>query len=96
MQPHYIQVPDFKQSHTLVGTCIQVLQFMSSKFNSGHPLHMYTCMFDCNYCRGVQFRWEFSRISEIRALTPALTNGMALTATATSAMRKNNIVPRDG
>lgn len=40
------------------------------------------------YCRGVQFRKEFSRISEIRALTPALTNVMALTATATSVTRK--------
>ena len=43
------------------------------------------------YCRGIQFRREFSRIGEIRALTPALTNVMALTATATSVMRKKII-----
>ena len=49
------------------------------------------CAHTCNYCRGVQFRREFSRISEIHALTPALTNVMALTATATSAMRKKRM-----
>ena len=48
-----------------------------------------------NIIRGIQFRREFSRIGEIRALTPALTNVMALTATATSVMRKNNRVPID-
>ena len=47
------------------------------------------CAHTRNYCRGVQFRREFSCISEIRALTPALTNVVALTAMATSAMRKN-------
>ena len=48
------------------------------------------------YCRGIQFRREFSHISEIHALTPASTNVMALTATATSAIMKKNRVPRDG
>lgn len=43
------------------------------------------------YSRGIQFRREFSRISEIRALAPALTNVMALTATATSVTRKKII-----
>lgn len=49
------------------------------------------CAHTCNYCRRVQFRREFKRISEIRALTPALTNVMALTATATSATGKKRM-----
>ena len=39
--------------------------------------------------RGVQFRREFSQISEIRALTPPNTNLMALTATASLSTRKS-------
>ena len=41
--------------------------------------------------RGPQFRTEFSKISEIRALTPPSTNVMALTATANSNTQKKII-----
>ena len=49
------------------------------------------CTTFIHICRGHQFRREFSRISEIRALAPPITNLMALTATATYETR-NKII----
>ena len=39
------------------------------------------------FCRGEQFRKEYSRLSEVRSILPRNVNVMALTATATKSLR---------
>lgn len=63
------------------GKWCSVLSFVNSSMTS-----LYTCL---SGYRGVKFRTEFANIAEVRALAPAGTNLMALTATANPRTRNN-------